>query len=326
MGTRWVRPYAELMQMAEELRRKAIAVSVELARTEAEGKGRDSPGHGMMVQQAVARARKAAEAAFAGIPAQFQPFSQMPDPAAFAAPIDALHQAVGGLTTTQATQDPLNHEMPGTHPEFAQISTASDYLAEWDGDAARAFKQNFLDPFPFHTAAQFNIAAVLRGAVEAERAIWHAARLDVAAIAQEGIEALDRLGDCGKNEWTIGYTVVAAVAFVAGAALAPLTAGGSLALVAVGSAASVAAVVPPEDPEPIQFSGETPPQVVDEVMRGLSELVNRVGQQEAKIASAMYTDYSIVLENWSSFVSLRPALADATPATIATDAYLGRPD
>jgi hypothetical protein len=333
----WIAAYRNLMPMAEELRRRAIEITVELARRKAEEEAKDRSDKDLVVRKAVAKARAAAEAAFGDIPARFLPFSQMPDPAGFTAAIDDLRKAAGSLVTVQGPRDPLSPQtMLTPNDEFAKAGTADDYLARWDGDAARAFKQNFLDPFPFHTAAQFNVAVILRGAIEAEQAVWQAARADVALIAQEGIEALDRIGSgCDANEWTIGFTVVAAVAFVGAAVLAVPTAGASVAattavvasigLTAVGSAASVAAVMPPGEPEPIQFSGETPVQVVDEVMRGLSTLVDRIGQQEARIASALYADYSIIQDNWSSFVSRRPALAGATPANVTTDEFLGRP-
>ena len=326
MGLTWIASYANLMPMAEELRRRAIEVSVEMARRWAEDEAGDSLDKYSMVEQAVAEARVAAEAAFGDIPARFRPFSQMPDPAGFAPAIEDLHKAARGLVTVQGPRDPLNQQtMLTPNAELAKITTAGGHLARWNGDAARAFKQNFLDPFPLHTAAQFNVAVILRGAFEAESAVWQAARADVALIAQEGIEALDRIGDCDKNEWTIGFTVTAALAYVVAAALAVPTAGGSVALTVVASAASVAAVVPPEDPEPIQFSGETPPQVVDEVMRGLATLVDRIGRQEARIASTLYVDYSAIQDNWSSFVARRPALAEAPPANVTTDEYLGRP-
>jgi len=236
-----------------------------------------------------------------------------------------LAKAAEELSLGQDLKDPINDTIYGGNPALDKLSGSESYIEDWTGRAAMEFKSNFIDPFPTIVRNQFIIVAVLKSALEAQRQIWVRARNDIDKIAHDALEALDRMDDCGKNEWTMTFTVVAAVASIAAV---PLTGGASLtaaavAITAVGAASQVAAAAAPDDPPTIQFGGESAEAVVGQLREAIAKLVEYIQQQESKISNALTNTHRLVAADRASFVSGRPALAAATARNVAGPEYMG---
>ena len=302
--------YEQLMQHAQEIRQKAIQKAIEHL-----GGRRNSRSY-------MSEKGPEIERAFAGIPGLFQPFADMPAPASFDPMITEMRQTLGVLSSGQELKDPIDGTIYPANIVLDKLSGSESYIENWTGRAAMAFKSGFVDPFPSIVHNQFIIAAVLKSAMEANKEMWQKTREDIDQIAHKTIEALDRMDDCGKNEWTITFTVVASVAAVAAV---PVTAGGSLALAitAIGAASQVAAAVGPEDPPSNPFSGESPESVIDQMRQAIRNLTRHVDNVEQRIAGSLQKTHELVSANRPSFVSRRPALADATARSIRSPEEMG---
>src|SRR4051812_39905958 len=180
------------------------------------------------------------------VPPLFEPFRDMPDPAHYDPLINDLRTVLTGLSTGQAKDEALDaSEFYPANPTLAKITTAGDLMAGWTGEAAMAFKQKFLDPFPVYSKNHFLLAAALKVSLQGHRAMWASARNDVDKIAHATIDAFDHSGCSNKNTWNVVFTIVSSLAAVTAAFAAP---GGAIALRAaiIAATAQTAAVLPPE--------------------------------------------------------------------------------
>lgn len=256
---------------------------------------------------------------FADVPHLFDDFSMLPDPAGFDNDITMVSAVMDDLCA-HATADPIlgiqhpiNTElsvMAGTtagQPETATV------LQRWDGLASEAFLRNFVTPFPDRTANQFTCASVLLNALKAEAELWKRARLNIADIAEKTKNGLDHYADCGKNDWTVGLSVVGAVVTIASAIA---TGGTSLVvgLAAVGAAGTVASTVagtsdsPPSD----RYGGESVEAVINSCRKAVADLKTAIKEQEQKVVDAMTKSVGIVEAHKSDFIAPRPSLADGS--------------
>lgn len=302
--------WEQLMELANDIQSKAVM--------HAFNNQEDDPEY----------ARNGIDGYYANLPGLFTPFAGMPDPAAYQPMIEDLRTALKKLSNGDNNSDPIDHvdNIYLANPTMTKIATASDYLDEWTGQAATAFKQNFLDPFPALCRNQFILVAVLKAGLEAHQAMWQSARNDIENVAKTTADALDNAGSgwSDKNDWTFTFTVLASVAAVAAVALTPLTDGatGPLAVTAVGAAAQVAAAAPP--PElPDKNSGETAIQITNSMKAAMNKIVNDIHATESKIASALSTVNGMVSSNKAYFVAPRPGLADVHGGAETSSSGLG---
>ncbi|MGH3389975.1 MAG: hypothetical protein ACRDOO_13985 [Actinomadura sp.] len=306
--------YEQLMQHAEEIRLKAIAKALD----------RFGDQHDPRTGTIRAQKRPALERAFADIPAIFQPWADMPAPASFDPMIDEMNDALRVISPGQDPKDPVSGVGYTASPVLTKINGAVSYVEDWTGQAAMEFKAGFLDPFPAIVRNQFIVAAVLKGALDAYKGLWVNARSDIDQIAHKVIVALDGVNDrCDKNEWSITFTVVAAVASIAAV---PLSGGALYAVTAVGAGSSMAAGAPPKDAPTNEFSGESPEAVISSMGHGISKLAQEIGNAERTIANALQKTQGVLSADRKSFVSRRPALAGATPRNIRSSKYMGYTD
>jgi hypothetical protein len=251
---------------------------------------------------------------FSDVQSMFSPFASMPDPNAFGGMRDDMLAAMRELSTGQTPTDPITGLGVEANITLDAMGGVGDALLDWHGKAAETFKLNFVEPFDSFTRNRFMLVAILKGGIEAEQEIWKNARANADKIAHDAITALEHMGDCGKNDWTMLFTVGASVAAVG----ATVVTGGTaiIALTAVGAASQVVAAAAPDDPPKTQFSGETAEAVISQVREALSTLASEIRKQEQKIASAMTSCSSYVVAHRSSFVAARPTLAGATASTV----------
>lgn len=253
------------------------------------------------------------------VPELFAPFTWLPDPADFDAGIEDLTAAMGRLSQGAGAEDPTNGSAMPANTVLDGMDTSQDYLARWTGLAATQFKEKFVDTFESITTNQFLLASYVKGALEAEKSLWDAARRNIDEIAEDTITALEECGDCGKNEWGMAFTVAGAVvALVA----VPFTGGGSaLAFAAIGGALSIggAAVGNMDDPPELDMSGESAEAVVNNMRDAISKLKDEISKAEQKIVDKMTELTGLVNSNKDVFVAPRPNLADAGPGSIRDD-------
>lgn len=260
------------------------------------------------------------EREFSDIPGLFAPFTEMPTPESFDGPIKDLQMAVAKLAQGDSQHDPITGITYVGNAELAKLSGSASYIEDWTGRAAMEFKSTFIDPFPTIVHNQFLVTSVLSAALQAEREIWVNARRDIDKIAHDTLEALDRMDDCGKNEWTMTFTVVAAVATIAAV---PLTMGAALAVTAVAAGSAAAATMIGTEAPTVRFSGESASAVVSQMRMAISKLTEYIIEQESKIAQAMTGTYKVLAGERKNVVFPRPALADATRDNIASPKFMG---
>jgi hypothetical protein len=317
--------FEQLMQHAQEIQAKAIAASLD------EHGVRPAPAPGRppinpMPLEEEARAR--ITASFADVPSLFEPFTMIPEPSAFDGMINDLRSAMLKLSSGHMPTDPVTRDAFYANAALTEIDSSESYIELWTGGAADAFRTEFVNKFPATVVNQFIIGAVLRGALEAYKAIWTSAREDIDKIAHDALNALDNMDHCGQNTWTMTFTVIASVAAVAAV---PITAGTSLGalaaattVTAVGATSQVVAAHQVEPPKVTEFKGETAEAVLREVRRSVSETIGQIQQAEQQIAGVVEQMRATIAQRRELFVSPRPKLADADRNNVRTGEYLGR--
>jgi hypothetical protein len=171
------------------------------------------------------------------IESAFAPFHELPDPGDFDSPMGDVTAGMEFICAGNVSEDPVTQSPMFANPVLGGIDLVGDELVEWRGDAAESFRDNVQTPFPYITQNLFIGSAVLAGAIEAEKALWTAVAADINDAADKALEAARQLGETGGAEASFLITCVGAVVAVA---LAPVTAGASVAA-AVSSRASIAA-------------------------------------------------------------------------------------
>ena len=268
----------------------------------------------------------------AEIPDRWKAYAGRPDPAGFDAPITHLSKVMNDLSPGQNTSDPVNKkDIYPANVQFSKITTAGGYLLGWNGSAASAFKQHFIDPFPYVLYNQFVLVSMLKSTLQATQALWVSARKDLDGIAEATIAALDNDPCCDPNKWSFDFTIISAVATIGGVAVTALTEGAAAPLAApmilatVDAAASVTAAKPPDSIKDNK-TGNTAIQIVNAMWEGLGKVCDQFQQTEKLIKDTIDTLESDVTSRPDLFVSKRPAMADATAGNVTSGAYLGDHD
>ncbi|MDW5326429.1 hypothetical protein [Plantactinospora sp. KLBMP9567] len=308
--------YENLAAGAEALRKAAIKTACEQAAIPPLPEAQS----GQQKQDVIA-----IEAAFAGVPAMFYPFLDMPRPENFDGIFADLQQSATVLMTTQNAPDSDLELTAANNNKFSGVTTVGDNLASWSGAAAREFKSQYLDKLPVQQASQFNAVAASMKLIQQEKAIWTEARKNVADIVNQAIEVLENMPQrCSKDNWTVAFTVVAAVASVAAVSLAAAGAGIVVGLTVADKVAGGSSLFIKDDPpENRRFEASTADGVIREVDRGVKELIARIVEQEGKIAAAFSGVNALVWDEREAFVPKRPLLAKATPENITDQDMLG---
>ena len=265
------------------------------------------------------------EMKFNEIHSLFNDFLVLPDPGDFDGPMESVTTCMNALCS-KAFTDPIQGDPHPVNVELSAMTVAGNTIDEWDGLAAQAFNDNFIIPFKDRTHNQFIVGSILMNALNAEKELWKRARLNIDDIAHKVKSALEHYGDCGKNDWEIGLSVVGAV--VAIAAL-PLT-GGTSAAIALGAVASGLEVANTfagqiEDPPKNDYSAESVEGVIDKAKQGINDLKEAVQEAEQKIVDAMTNSSGVVSAYASDFLAPRPSLA-GEQGQPPKDPDVGRPD
>lgn len=286
----------DLMEKAERIRDKAL----ELLYAEA------MSGHG--VDEQFRR--------LAGIPAKLRPFTRLPNPEHFNGPIEQLEMVAKTLSTGSSGYM--------ANP-WLNLSDVGNDIASWNGPAARAFRTNFVAPFPAIAHNQFLLVCALKSALEAEKALWEAARKDIASITSAAYRALERMD--ASDDMSVEYflKVVAAAA-----ALSAIPFAGGLAVMrvaAIGASAQFGGVIASRiPPKTDRIRGANVLEFVESLERAIFFATDAIIETEDRIRTTVTELHKEVLRhvakpsmgrNW--FCARRPALADSSKQTIRRD-------
>jgi hypothetical protein len=190
--------------------------------------------------------------------------------------------STGMVATLQKRSSGRIDSDPVTHPPVVP-NPRLDVVASVAGDGDRhevgaGSVRRYRSHVRTVAESQFIAAAVLKGCLEAEDAMWDEVARNIHQIADRTLSALDRSDDTGTNASAVGLTVAAAVVATvvvlpAGDALTAVAAGGSPATVPAGAV-------------PLEIGGESAPVVVDRMRDAIGRLKQQIVETETRIAQA----------------------------------------
>lgn len=252
------------------------------------------------------------QAKYDNIESLFEPWALLPDPAAYDKLITDLRYAMDDLSTGQETADPIDKKAFPGNPKLDRMTTTGGFLQRWHGDAAITFKANFADPFKTIATNQFILLATMKGALEAEQALWKGARDDIDKLAHATLDALGHTSLFSKNEWSLTLAVTSAVAAVGGVAATAATGGVTAPLVfsAVGALASMGGVGQPAvEVAHDEGKGGTAAKVINSMKQSMTTIAKHIDEVEAKIATAVQEIFEQANGHRDYFVTAQPKLA-----------------
>jgi hypothetical protein len=302
--------FDQLMEHARDITDKAVDLTAkEIAQKKATQSGANPD-------------RNAVRQSYAFIEAMFEPFSRLPDPARYDPLIADLNAAMGKLNTGSVRTTELSNDASLTNPHLDKMTTDGGYLQGWTGDAAMAFKANFVDTFKSIAGNQFTVLSILKGVLQAHREMWLKARDDIDKIAENTKNALDNAGGCGKNQWSFDFSVLSAVGAVGGVVVAVVT-GGVVPLAAIGALASVGSA----GVAGLTASGDSAEKIINSMKQAIDELTRHVQEVETQqIADKVRALTEAVQGNKDKLVSARPNLAGMNDRDLVGDRGMGNSD
>ncbi|NBH11311.1 hypothetical protein [Amycolatopsis sp. SID8362] len=266
--------------------------------------------------------RNAIRQHFAFIESMFEPFSRLPDPVRYDPLIADLNAAMAKLNTGSVNNTELSNDVSFVNPHLDKMTTDGGYLQGWTGDAAMAFKANFVDTFKSISGNQFTVLSTLKGILQAHREMWLRARADIDKIAENTKNALDNAGGCGKNQWTFEFSVLSAVSAIGGVVVAIAT-GGVVPLAAIGALASVGGA----GVAGLTASGDSAETIVNSMRQAVDELLRHIQEVETQqIAQKVRALTDAVNANKDKIVAARPNLAGMKDRDLTGDSGMGRSD
>lgn len=268
-----------------------------------------------------------AQEEFQGLAKVFEPFLDLPDPAALDAMYNDLHKVVEALASgTSGSDDPVHGERIAANLEMTKIGMVQQVTLAWTGGAAKQFYTQIAEPWDAITTNQFNLVAVLTGAIAAEKALWQECRQNVDDLAHLAIEAFEGLDGDNQVAFEVLLLTVAASVFSIGTMYA--TGGTALVSLAMaGATAQVAATAvdkfSKEETPRVVFDAQTPAALAEQVRQALYQLMYIVIRKEQEIADAMTTTSAFVAAKQPEHVFPRPLLADQTRGSVLSEQGLG---
>jgi hypothetical protein len=269
-----------------------------------------------------------AQEEFQGLAEVFEPFLDLPDPAALDAMYNDLHKVVEALASgATGLNDPVHGEHIAANLEMTKMEMVQDVAFAWTGRAAKQFYTQIAAPWDAVTVNQFNLVAVLAGAIAAEKALWQECRQNVDELAHRAIEAFEALDGDNQIDFEVLLLTVAASVFSIGTVYA--TGGTSiLSLAMAGATAQVAATAvdkfSKEETPRVLFDAQTPVALAEQVKQALYQLMYIACRKEQEIADAMTTTSAFVASKQPEHIFPRPLLADQTRGSVLGQQGLGR--
>lgn len=260
----------------------------------------------------------AATRAHFGITEAFQPWSLLPDPAAFQPISAALLQAMGMLRVDAEFTNPVNpsDQLAFARQEYQALVTI-DPIGSWTGSTADNFRGKFLSHFKANTENQAILIAVLKAGAEAQGAIWTSARNDITTIARKTLAALQNDG-CDQSSWVMLFSVLAGIASIAAVPLSGGTSlfSGPMAVTAIGAVASMAtnAIPAMTTPDSAAYQANSPESAVAAMKAAMAALQLRVNSAQTDLQASLMANVSFVdRAKQDLFMMAKPALSTDDP-------------
>jgi hypothetical protein len=287
---------------------------------------------------------------FADITELFEDLADLPDPDPLRDQASSLNGALTLMAGPSGHTDVGEGAEYGPSAAFEKLSSIPTLLADWEGDAAVAFKLNFIPPLERVAHHEFEAIVALRSPLLAAAALWEEGRKDVSNLIDECNSALDDFED-GKDaaDLTLALGIIGAVVAVAAV---PFTGGTSAAVywAVAGAAISVTGSVvghPVEPKKELDISGDSPAEIAQSLREAVGDMklqwleVEMFIRDQITTLSDQISGYSPSQEaptgpyygptktydvkTTYEFALPRPSLADATPQNVTHDDYLGKP-
>jgi hypothetical protein len=191
-----------------------------------------------------------------------------------------------GIAAIKAVEDRLGDGQAVRFANSAQINLAS----QWDGSYCTGLR-NFLACFLIMPGNQQTVVRTLRELMEAEQALYRQAQGNMLQLAEKAEEAVKACGTASRPETRTFLTILSAVTWIAGAALAIPSGGASIyagvvtfnAVAAVSGAA--ASLLPGGDAKSIGADK------VDDVLKNVSQVMlearGQIAAREQDIVTAL---------------------------------------
>lgn len=231
----------------------------------------------------------------------------VPDPDALTAYVNAM----------RAAEDRLGDGQVVRVANSAQINLAS----QWDGAYCTGLR-NFLGSILVIAGNQQTIARTLRELLEAQQALFRQAQENMIKLSESVLEAIQATGKQGESEAKKTYlTILSAVSWIAGAALAIPSGGASIyaGVVTFNAVAAVsgtaASLLPGGDPKSLDAD------TVDGILEKMSQVMT---DARAQLAAKLNDILAALTHNQAALAALRQdeAAAVATPITPSRPAIL----
>lgn len=289
--------YDDLAGHAAEIKELAISKTVDMG-IQATAASGAAPPIGMLQDMA--------EGTFADTGSIFDEWIGLPDPDLLDGGIDNIAAALSFLSAESYLTHADAKEFAGgggTSFNISGIEPTAAFMQGWQSGTAISYAQ-FASLFGPVTANLSMCAGVLRGAYEAEHAIWREARASVDELAHATIAALEKCLDKNPDDVALTLTVLGAVSSIVAV---PFTAGGSLvaaySFAAIGAATSLGGAFAPEDEEwKSTISGDTPREIVSSLMDKLTKLNEDIAAKETAVGEAL----TLTIGDFRSALALPP--------------------
>ena len=186
-------------------------------------------------------------------------------------------------------------------PIGAFLKPTEGALDEWIGEAAVAFRNNFMLKIPTAAQAQAYLAAALAHAVQGNRDMFLAQRVDLLDNATKATTAVEQSNHCDPDTVKTAITVVGAVATVAaGIAAIPVTGGASLAPTGVAAFTIIAGVssgIASQDlgkKEETDLNADTVDGVLAKAVDKVIAISTGVAAKEQQMVTALEEMYDVI--------------------------------
>lgn len=202
--------------------------------------------------------------------------------------LEALNEQ-GRIWSAAGAATTIAGEYPTTIAE--RVSAVITQVGDWEGTAANAFHQNYLNKFPQSLRDQHEVVFALAAALEAEQNIFRTVGTDILNIGEQTKKALENVTvDKNPTAAIVTFTVVAAVATVLSGGAATPAVGAAWAVVAAsGSVAATVIGATAEKPVETPIEGSTTQQVMVSMVDRIGELYGYIDEEERKIVTGLET-------------------------------------
>ncbi|WP_027346998.1 hypothetical protein [Hamadaea tsunoensis] len=260
-----------------------------------------------------------------GVAGLFAPFTAMPTDDHFEAAMAELRSAMQTLSPGDMMNDPMGGGVGVPANPYLTMSEVHDLMHVWTGAAADDFQKHFVAPFPAYSHNQFMLATVLHSGLAAQQVLWNTARTDIMKVADNTLEALNCIKHADHQrtsmQWTILGAVVATISAPEGGAAIVFYTGLSSAFSLAGAKEGQM-----KDKEPTgSVDGDTAAAVLRSMKEAIDTTKAQVAAGDQKIAEVMGQALEAARTQREHFIAPRPDLDQATPATVMSQTFLGKP-